>query len=75
MAVQPPHMELDVSQILEAEKPFGTYCNLLAACFQNRTYDVIQTDLENSEKHQDTNWNGERKSIFIVAQQLEPASR
>ena len=75
MAAQPPQIELDVSRILQAEKPFGTYCTLLAECFQNREYKVIQTDLENSENHQDSNWNGERKSIFIVAQQLKEFSQ
>jgi hypothetical protein len=75
MAAQPPQIELDVSRILQAEKPFDTYCTLLADCFQNREYKVIQTDLENSENHQDSNWNGERKSIFIVAQQLKESSQ
>lgn len=71
-AVQPPQIELNVSQILKAERPFHTYCTLLAGCIQNRNYKVIQTDLENSEMHQGDNWNGERKSVFIVAEQLLP---
>lgn len=66
LAIQAPLMQLDVSQILEAKRPFDTYCSLLAGGFQDRKCNVIQTDLENSEKHQDSNWNGERKSIFLV---------
>lgn len=82
-AMHPPQMKVDVTQILQAERPFQTYCTLLAECFQNRCYEVIQTDLEKSESHhqehpspqqdqQESNWNSERKSIFIVAQQLQP---
>lgn len=67
LALQPPIMELDVSKVLSAEKPYHTYCYLLANCFQDRTPRVIETELENTEKHQDGNWNSERKSIFIVA--------
>lgn len=67
LSVQAPHMELDVSKVLSSNKPYHTYCHLLAGCFLGRTPMVIETDLENDDKHQDGNWNSERKSIFIVA--------
>ncbi len=67
LAVQAPQMELDVSKVLGLEKPYHGYCHLLAGCFQDRSPIVVETELENTEKHQDGNWNSERKSIFIVA--------
>lgn len=67
LSVQAPYMELDVSKVLSSDKPYHAYCQLLSGCFQDRAPKVIETDLENDEKHQDGNWNSERKSIFIVA--------
>ena len=67
LAMSAPQMELNVSQVLSSEKPYHTYCSLLAEGFQERKRQVIETNLESSVQHQDGNWNSERKSIFIVA--------
>eukprot|EP00934_Nitzschia_sp_Nitz4_P006952 Nitzschia sp. Nitz4//scaffold105_size73764//27232//28413//NITZ4_005674-RA/size73764-processed-gene-0.16-mRNA-1//-1//CDS//3329532441//6942//frame0 len=67
LSLQPPVWELDVSRVLDAERPYNSYCYLLAEAFQDRSCMVVETDLENTEKHQDGNWNSERKSVFILA--------
>lgn len=51
LSVQAPKKDLDVSQVLASEKPYNAYCYLLAGSFENRTCQVIETDLENSENH------------------------
>lgn len=65
---QPRAMNLDVTNVLKSPKPFLAYCQILAAQgFQNREVKVIETDLENKVKmHQEGNWNGERKSIYLI---------
>jgi len=67
---QPPSLTLDVSNVLQEGKPYSAYCHLLAGSFQNAKHvkevRVIETELENLGKHQEGNWNSERKSIFIV---------
>lgn len=64
----PPMLPLNVSNVLNTERPFSTYCHLLAGSLQNRELSIKEADLKNSDKqHQDGNWNSERKSIFIVA--------
>lgn len=67
LSVKAPVTQLDVSRVLGSKKPYNTYCHVLAETFEERTFKVIETELENSENHQDGNWNSERKSIFIVA--------
>lgn len=63
---QPPVICLEVSGVLQQTKPFTTYCHLLAKGFEDRQSQIIETDIENQAKHQQTNWNSERKSIFIL---------
>jgi len=70
-AQQPPMAILDVTGILKASKPYKAYCNILADGFEkqhrpNSRVRVIETKLEKLGKHDETNWNAERKSIFIV---------
>ncbi len=88
----PPTLKLDVAGVLKEERPFFTYCHLLAQSFQmameeeknadgtsknensrtcsewktRRSVDVVETNLEKSGKHDDGNWNSERKSIFLI---------
>jgi len=70
-AQQPPMTTLDVTDILKAPKPYSAYCHVLADGFQrqfkpNDRIRVIETNLEKQGKHDQANWNAERKSIFIV---------
>ena len=74
-AQQPPTAMLDVTGILKAEKPYTAYCHILADGFQKQhkpktRVRIIETDLEKLGKHDETNWNAERKSIFIVVDSL-----
>jgi len=86
----PPILTLDVTNVLAEERPFYSYCHLLANSFQKgkggdmkngemdigeeekeeqapfRRINVIESELEKSGKHQDGNWNSERKAIFII---------
>ena len=65
---QAPTMSLNVSQVLQTSQPYTTYCHLLARSLQHRAkVDVVETELENNENHQDGNWNSQRKAIFIIA--------
>jgi hypothetical protein len=64
---QAPTLTLNVSSVLQTSRPFTTYCHLLAGSLQNRDLvDVVETELENTENHQDGNWNSQRKAIFII---------
>jgi len=70
-AQQPPMAVLDVSDILKAPRPYSAYCNVLADGFrkqhrENFRVRVIETNLEKLGSHDQTNWNSERKSTFIV---------
>jgi hypothetical protein len=79
--VRPPTVALDVSGILEAVRPFGTYCDLLATSIQRSVVAIEETGLTNQhaipetkKQHQSgnqqqhvNNWNRERKSVYIVA--------
>jgi hypothetical protein len=66
LAMEPPALKVNVSQVLKADRPFPTYCHLLAESLQSRECRVIETGLQNLESHQDGNWNSGRKAIFIV---------
>jgi len=68
---QPPMAILDVTDILKAPRPYSAYCYVLADGFQKQhrpkiRVRVIETNLEKLGNHDQTNWNAERKSIFIV---------
>jgi hypothetical protein len=71
-ARQPPMAVLDVTDVLKAPKPYSAYCHILADGFHKEhrpqiRVRVIETDLKKLGNHDQTNWNAERKSIFIVA--------
>ncbi|CAJ1964897.1 unnamed protein product [Cylindrotheca closterium] len=63
---QPPMVDVDVTNVLKGPKPYETYCNLLTNGLPSWQCQVIETELENQEKHQEGNWNSGRKSIYIV---------
>lgn len=68
--LRPPEMEIDVSHVLNAEAPFDNYCNLLAQSIQYSSVRMVDAGLVNDSvlhQHQVENWNGSRKSIYIVA--------
>jgi hypothetical protein len=70
-AQQPPMAVLDVTDILKAPKPYSAYCHVIADGFKKAhrpkmRVRVIETNLEKLGNHDLTNWNSERKSIFIV---------
>lgn len=65
----PPALCLDVSNVLKTSRPYSAYCNLLAGSFQmnhHKVVKVLETELEKDGKHQEGNWNSERKAIFIL---------
>ena len=89
--IQPPSVYLDVSGILDTDRPFGSYCDLLATSIQRSTITVEETGLTNSHMtkkqkklqqqasqqtlQQANNWNRERKSIYIVASETIAAAQ
>ena len=77
--VPPASLALNVSDILDQERPFRAYCDLLASSVQRDSVSVRETSIDNDHyyqksnsnnnnknKNQANNWNQERKSIFIV---------
>ena len=67
----PPQTFISTSQILQSEKPFDTYCQLLANTIQAENTQVVQTNLINDHANETTqqqtnNWNSSRKSNYIV---------
>ena len=65
-----PVMCMEVAALLKAQQPFDKYCELLATTIQRKHVELIETGLVNeSAQHQEKNWNGMRKSIYIVATQ------
>ena len=68
-SIMTPSLTLDVSDVLKAPRPYSAYCHLLSTTFQTGGYkevNVIESELEKFGKHQEGNWNSERKSIFII---------
>jgi hypothetical protein len=68
--VKPSVSRLDVSKVLKTESPFETYCCLLSTTLQREQIKLVATGLaSDASQHQDegSNWNSERKSIYIVA--------
>jgi len=62
-----PVTEIDVTHVLDSEEPFNTYCSLLSKTIQMKNVSIIDTGLFNeNKKHQEGNWNSDRKSIFMV---------
>jgi hypothetical protein len=61
----------DVSHIIQNDNPFATYCDLLSTTIIAReTVHVVETGLKSTESslhEHGTNWNRERKTVFIVA--------
>lgn len=63
-----PSVKIDVSGVLDSEKPFEFYCSLLATTIQRDEVTLVNSGLVNEKaEHQKNNWNNERKSLFIVA--------
>lgn len=67
--LDPPFVTMNVKGLLQTEKPFDTYCQLIADTLQDcSSRELMETGLTNdSSPHQKGNWNSERKSIYIVA--------
>ena len=69
--VKPPLLKIDVSKVLESDRPFDIYCELLQTSLQRDSVEVVETGLVNNKvEHQRENWNNGRKSIYIVATTL-----
>ena len=64
--VQPPHLRLDVSSVMESDRPFETYCELLSTALDRPRVRLEENCLVNNRQHADSNWNGGRKSTFII---------
>lgn len=56
---------LSVAGVLKSPQPLSNYCSRLLPAFQDRSMQVVETGLE-SRGHCATNWNSQRKSLFIV---------
>ncbi|GAX20715.1 hypothetical protein FisN_7Hu024 [Fistulifera solaris] len=56
---------VSVAGVVDSPHPLSVYCERLLPAFHNRTMKVIETGLEN-RGHSLTNWNSQRKSLFIV---------
>jgi len=66
--IKPPFIQMDVSNVLDSEKPFDTYCTLLSTSIERKNVSIINTGLVNDKaRHQKGNWNFGRKSIYIVS--------
>jgi len=70
--IKPPVMRLDVSNILQSKKPFEAYCHLLSNSLQHRKVEIVDAGLINQKsQRQESNWNDERKSVFLVASAVQ----
>jgi len=70
--VQPPVVRMNVSKVLNSERPFDTYCDLLTETLQRDHVRLVETGLVNDKTQHDfnrMNWNRGRKSIYIIATQ------
>ena len=65
--IKRPIVCMDVANVAESSKPFDTYCELLTATLQRKNVQLIETGLITDRQHQEENYNGGRKSIYIVA--------
>ena len=69
LLIQPPYVNVDVSDVLRSENPFTVYCELLSISLLRDNVNVVDTHLANEKaKHQQGNWNTSRKAIYIVAE-------
>ena len=68
--VQPPHLSLDVSSVMDSDRPFETYCELLSTALDRSTVRIEENLLVNNRRvnkqHTGSNWNSGRKSTFII---------
>ena len=68
--VQPPHLSLDVSSVMDSDRPFETYCELLSTALDRPNVRIEENLLVNNRRvnkqHTDSNWNSGRKSTFII---------
>jgi hypothetical protein len=69
--VRQPYLSLDVSSVLESDRPFDAYCELLSTALDRQNVRLEENHLVNKKKggnrHADSrNWNSGRKSTFII---------
>ena len=70
--VRPPQLSLDVSSVLDSDRPFETYCELLSTALDRSNVRIEENNLVNNKRsgskrqHTDSNWNSERKSTLII---------
>mmetsp|Transcript_6236 Transcript_6236/g.9052 ORF Transcript_6236/g.9052 Transcript_6236/m.9052 type:complete len:414 (+) Transcript_6236:14-1255(+) len=69
VSILPASIEVNVSDVLYADEPFHHYCHLLKTSIQREEVILVDTHLSNDsiQHKQEGNWNGQRKSIYIVA--------
>ena len=72
--VRPPHINLDVSSVVESDRPFDRYCEVLSTALDRPNVRLEENHLVNNNygstvtrrQHIDcSNWNSGRKSTFI----------
>ena len=70
--VRPPQLSLDVSSVLDSDRPFETYCELLSTALDRSNIRIEENNLVNNKRsgskrqHTDSNWNSGRKSTLII---------
>ena len=73
--VRPPHINLDVSSVVESDRPFDRYCEVLSTALDRPNVRLEENHLVNNNyggtvtrrQHIDcNNWNSGRKSTFII---------
>jgi hypothetical protein len=75
-----PTYDLDVSYLLQQPSPCAAYCELLLSCVDvdhyvhRRLWETGIVSHEAAAKQLDSNWNRNRKSIYIVASSLSSSS-
>jgi hypothetical protein len=64
---------MDMAGIRNSVDPFASYCTLLSEQIEATTsLDIVETGLvassaESKQHQQEQNWNGKRKSVYIIA--------
>lgn len=69
--IRQPVIQKDVSRIMHTGNPFAAYCNLLSTKIDRKSVNLFESELlkktESSLLEHGTNWNRDRKTIYIVA--------
>lgn len=68
--IRQPVFQKDVSHIMHTANPFAAYCGLLSTTIERESVLVVESEVQKTESSlldHGTNWNRDRKTIYIVA--------